>query len=366
LNKWLKITLLPLAYFYGFITLLRNLLYDWKILKENKFDTHTIGVGNLAVGGAGKTPFVEYLIRFLQRENVSIATLSRGYKRKTTGFILATSESTADDIGDEPLIYKSKYRVTVAVDGNRVRGVRKLIALGHDAPRVILLDDVFQHRAIKCGLNIVVTDYYNLFFKDQMLPSGTLREFKMGIIRADIIIVTKTPENTSPIEIRTIAKDINPRAHQKVFFSYLKYGELYAINNAEQKLDTLNELFRYRVISFAGIANVLPMVNYLKEYAADVRHLPFADHHEFTEKDLSDIERYYHSFEGGNKILVTTEKDLMRLKNANVWQLASSMNIYILPVEVTFKEKEDEINQLILNYVRSNRINYHGYPGKDK
>jgi tetraacyldisaccharide 4'-kinase len=366
LNSTVKILLLPLAYLYGIVTLLRNLLYDWKIFTEKKFDTHTIGVGNLAVGGAGKTPFVEYLIRLLKKENINIATLSRGYKRKTSGYILANENSTADDIGDEPLIYKSKYNVQVAVDGNRVRGVKKLISLDENAPQVILLDDVFQHRAIKCGLNIVVTDYYNLYFKDKMLPSGTLREFKSGVSRADAIIVSKTPDYTSPIELRTIAIDLNPRAHQKVFFSYLKYGELYAINNKEQTLDTLNHLFQYRVISFAGIANATPMVNYLKEYAAQVSHLPFADHHDFTEKDLTDIERYYHSFEGGNKIIVTTEKDLMRLKNHQVWSLASSMNIYILPVEVTFKEKEEEINQFILSYVRSNRINYQIYPYKDK
>ncbi|MDI1355472.1 MAG: tetraacyldisaccharide 4'-kinase [bacterium] len=361
MNDWLKILLLPLSYLYGIITMLRNLLYDWKFLKEHSFDVHTIGVGNLAVGGAGKTPLVEYLIRLLQKENAKIATLSRGYKRKTHGFILADEKSSADDIGDEPLIYKSKYKVQVAVDASRVNGVRNLLALGHEAPKVILLDDVFQHRSLKCGLNIVVSDFSHLFFNDTMLPSGTLREFKSGIHRADVIIITKTPERSSPIEIRNVTKDVNPRAHQQVFFSYLKYGELYAVNKPTETIDTLNDLFRYRVISFAGIANAQPMVNYLKEYAAEVRHLEFADHYEYSLKDLSDIERYYHSFEGGNKILVTTEKDLMRLKAESVWGLAQSMNIYILPVEVTFKDKEQELNELILKYVRSNRIHHQKY-----
>src|SRR5262249_24070949 len=155
----LKILLLPFALTYGLITLLRNRLYDWHILKEKKFDVHTIGVGNLAVGGAGKTPLVEYLIRLLQKEYSRIATLSRGYKRKTSGFVLAGENSTAEDIGDEPLIYKSKYNVQVAVDGNRVNGVKKLVGQENAAPSVILLDDVFQHRAIRCGLNIVVSDY---------------------------------------------------------------------------------------------------------------------------------------------------------------------------------------------------------------
>jgi tetraacyldisaccharide 4'-kinase len=361
MNSGLKILLLPLAFLYGMLTLLRNRLYDWKILKETRFDVHTIGVGNLAVGGAGKTPLVEYLIRLLKTEENNIATLSRGYKRKTRGFVLADDDSTAEDIGDEPLIYKTKYDVQVAVDTRRVNGVRKLIADPEKAPRVILLDDVFQHRSIKCGLNIVVSDFNNLFFHDTMLPAGTLREFRSGINRADIIVISKTPERTSPVEIRNIVKDVNPRAHQKVCFSYLKYGELYSIHNPDEKLDTLNDLYRFRVISFAGIANAEPMVNYLKEYAAEVRHLKFSDHHEFSMKDLTDIERYYHSFSGGNKILVTTEKDLMRLRNQPVWDLAKSLNIYILPVEVSFGDKENEFNQLILKYVRTNRIHHHKY-----
>ncbi len=361
MNNGLKILLLPIAYLYGIITFFRNSLYDWRILSEKRFDLHTIGVGNLAVGGAGKTPLVEYLIRLLVIEESRIATLSRGYKRKTKGFVLADENSTAEDIGDEPLIYKTKYPVQVAVDASRVNGIKKLIALNENAPKVILLDDVFQHRSLKCGLNIVVSDYSNLYFNDTMLPAGTLREFKSGIIRADLIIISKTPERTSPVEIRNILKDVNPKAHQRVFFSYLKYGELYTLDNQNNKLDTLNELFRFRVISFAGIANAQPMVNYLKEYAAEVRHLPFPDHHEYTLKDLEDIEKYYSSFEGGNKILVTTEKDLMRLKNNSVWEIARSMNIYILPVEVTFKDKEEELNELILKYVRTNRIYHQKY-----
>lgn len=352
--------MLPVAFLYGIITLVRNRLYDWHILKEKKFDVHTIGVGNLAVGGAGKTPLVEYLIRLLLPEEPNLATLSRGYNRKTSGFVLANEESTSEDIGDEPLMYKTKYNVTVAVDSRRVNGIQQLLKT-NAPPKVLLLDDVFQHRSLKCGLSIVVSDYHNLFFNDFMLPAGTLREFKGGITRADIVIITKTPESTSPVEIRNILKDVNPRAHQRVFFSYLKYGELYSIHNPNDRLDTLNDLFRYRVIVFAGIANADPMVNYLKEYAAEVKHLPFPDHHDFSHKDLQDIERYYQGFEGGNKLLVTTEKDLMRLKNPAVWSVARAMNIYILPVEVTFKDKENEFNEFVLKYVRTNRIHHQKY-----
>ncbi len=361
MNNGLKILLLPFAFIYGVITALRNLFFDWHFFKQTKFDIHTIGVGNLAVGGAGKTPLVEYLIRLIQTEQVKIATLSRGYKRKTSGFVLANENSTAEDIGDEPLLYKLKYNVEVAVDASRVNGVKKLIAQESNAPKIILLDDVFQHRSIKCGLNIVVSDYNNLFFQDAMMPAGRLREYKSGINRADIIVITKVPDRTTPIEIRNVLKDVNPKAHQQVFFSYIKYGELYSISNANEKIDTLNDLFRYRIISFAGIANAKPMIDYLKEYASEVRHLPFSDHHEYSPKDLEDIERYYKSLEGGNKILVTTEKDLMRLKNKTVNDIAQRMNIFVLPIEVTFKEKEEEFNQEILKYVRANRIYHEKY-----
>lgn len=351
-----------MAYLYGIVTAIRNAVYNSRILRENRFDSvHTIGVGNLAVGGAGKTPLVEYIIRLLLNVEPKLAVLSRGYKRKTNGFVLADESSTAQEIGDEPLIYKTKYPVQVAVDANRVSGIKKLLTLGENRPKVILLDDVFQHRSIRCGLNILVSDYHNLYYKDVMLPSGTLREFKGGMERADIIIISKVPEKTSPVEIRTITKDVDPKAHQRLFFSYLKYGELYSIHNPTDQLDTLNELFRYRVISFAGIAYPQPMIDYLKEFSAELRHLPFDDHYEYTLKDLEDIQRYYDSFEGSNKILVTTEKDFMRLKNIDIWEVAKRMNIYILPVEVTFKDKEEEINELILKYVRSNRIYHEKY-----
>ncbi len=361
MTNTVKIALLPISYLYGLIISFRNKLFDFGILKEHKFNTHLIGVGNLSVGGAGKTPLVEYLINLLLLENKTIATLSRGYKRNTTGFVLANEKSTAFEIGDEPLIYKTKYPITVAVDANRKNGIKQLLQQNELNINTILLDDVFQHRYVKPGLNICVSDYSKPYYNDYLMPSGTLREFKTGISRADIIVISKTPENTTAVEIRTVLKDIKPLAHQKVFFSYLKYGELYSISNKNVQINTLNELYRYRIISFAGIANAKPFIEYLKEYAAEVKHLPFSDHYEYTEKDLTDIQRFYESIEGGNKILVTTEKDFMRLKNNSVWDIANRMNIYILPVEVTFKDKEEEFNQLIINYVRANRIYHQKY-----
>lgn len=339
---------------------IRNRLFDVGILKEAKPDIHTIGVGNLAVGGAGKTPMVEYLIQLLLQNEFKVATLSRGYKRKTRGFVLADQASTADDIGDEPLIYKSKYPIDVAVDANRNNGVKKIAQL-ENKPNVILLDDVFQHRFIRCGLNIVVSDFSHPYFSDRLLPYGTLREQISGMVRADIIIISKTPERTTPIELRNVIKDVKPLAHQHVFFSYLKYGDLYSIHDKTQKVSVEKSLFNFNVMVLTGIANAAPMVTYLKEYSGEVYHFPFEDHHEYIPKELEDIQRYYEQINKANKIIITTEKDFMRLQNPNVWPIVKNMNIYVLPVEVTFKDKEEEFNQIILKYARTNRFHHQKY-----
>jgi tetraacyldisaccharide 4'-kinase len=351
---------LPLALIFGLVTFLRNRLYDLGFIRSYKPLKHTICVGNLSVGGSGKTPHVDYLINLLKGE-FSLATLSRGYKRKTTGYIIADESSTAHDIGDEPLLYKTKHKdLTVCVEVNRVKGVKKL-AERDPSPQVIILDDAFQHRPIKCGLNIVVSEYEHLYYNDFLMPVGRLRESKSGMKRADIIVISKTPEKTTPVDIRNVVKDIKPLPHQYVFFSYLKYGDIYSISNVNETLSTLNDLFRYRLIVFTGIANPVPMITYLKEYSAGVSHLPFDDHHDYTVADIANIQKYYESFEGGNKIIVTTEKDLMRLKIPEIWAIAERMNIFVLPLEVTFKDKAEEFNEIILKYVRTNRIYHQKY-----
>lgn len=355
-----KIPFWPLALLFGLITFVRNKLYDLGFIKSYQPLKHTICVGNLSVGGSGKTPHVEYLINLLKGE-FALATLSRGYKRKTKGYIIADTKSTSDDIGDEPLLYKTKYpALTVCVEVNRVKGVKKL-AEHEPSPQVIILDDAFQHRPIKCGLNIVVSEYENIYYKDALMPVGRLREAKSGMQRADIIIISKTPDRTTPVEIRNILKDVKPLPHQYVFFSYLKYGDIYSISNPEEKISTLNDLFRFRLIVFTGIANADPMITYLKEYSAGVSHLPFDDHHDYTVADVANIQKYYETFEGGNKLIVTTEKDLMRLKLPEIWAIAERMNIFVLPVEVTFKDKTEEFNEIILKYVRTNRIYHQKY-----
>lgn len=349
-----------MALIFGLITFIRNKFYDLGIIKSYQPKKHTICVGNLSVGGSGKTPHVDYLVNLLQEE-FKLATLSRGYKRKTTGYLIADENSTAADIGDEPLLYKTKHSgLTVCVEVNRVKGVKKLAELD-PSPQVIILDDAFQHRPIKCGLNIVVSEYETIYYNDSLMPVGRLRESKSGMHRADIIVISKTPEKTTPVDIRNVVKDIKPLPHQYVFFSYLKYGDIYSISNTEEKISTLNDLFRFRLVVFTGIANPAPMITYLNEYSAGVSHLPFDDHHDYTVADIANIQKYYETFEGGNKIIVTTEKDLMRLKIPEIWAIAERMNIFVLPVEVTFKDKAEEFNEIILKYVRTNRIYHQKY-----
>lgn len=355
-----KILLLPFSILFGIVTSMRNLFYDWKILPSKSFEVHTICVGNLAVGGTGKTPHIEYLIKLLKND-YSIATLSRGYKRKTSGFIEATEHSTATEIGDEPLLYKTKNKqLRVCVDANRVRGVQNILQLPNP-PKIILLDDAFQHRALKSELNVIVSEFSNLYINDCLMPAGFLRESKKGIKRADIIIISKTPENTSAIEIRNLIKDIKPLAHQKLFFSWLKYGELYGFHNPNDTISTLDDLFRYRVIVVTGIANPAPMVTYVKEYASSVNHIMFPDHHTYSLADLSDIRQKLDEIEGGNKIIVTTEKDAMRLKGSDLEEIANTLPLFILPIEIDFKDKTEEFNETILQYARTNKFYHQKY-----
>ena len=352
-----KILFFPFAVIYGIITSLRNLLYDWKFLKSKSVDVHTICVGNLAVGGTGKTPHVEYLINILQND-FKIAILSRGYKRKTSGFIQATNTSTAFDIGDEPLQYKTKNpQLEVCVDANRVNGIKKILEFP-EPPKVVILDDAFQHRALNCELKIVISEYNNLYLNDCMMPAGYLRESKKGIERADIIIISKTPDKTTAIEIRNVIKDLKPLAHQQLFFTWLKYGELKGFQNPAETIDTLDDLFRYRIVAFTGIGNPKPMITYLKEYASDVKHIQFPDHHSFTIQDIADVRAQLDAIEGGNKIVVTTEKDAMRLRGTDLQDIANTLPLYVLPIEVDFKDKTQEFNDTIINYVRTNKF-YH-------
>ncbi len=352
------IFLYPFSLVYGLCAAIRNLLFDWNIFKSRTFEeVKTISIGNLCAGGTGKTPHIEYLIDLL-KEDFRLATLSRGYQRKTSGYLLATENSTAADIGDEPLQFKSKYSdILVAVDGDRVRGIKKLLQL-NKMPEVILLDDAFQHRWVKPGLNILLTDYHNVFLHDTFLPSGRLRESTTGALRADIIIVTKTPEHATSVDIRGIMKDLGIRAYQSIYFSYLKYKDMYNFFRPAKKLSAALELYNYHVLILSGIASDKHLVTYIKEYAEDLVHKKFADHHEYTVEDVRNIRRAFDAIQAEKKLVITTEKDAMRLNTPELRAEMEGLPLFVLPVEVDFKGKTEEFNENIYKYVRANKI-YH-------
>jgi len=359
LENLLRILLWPFSLIYGLITWFRNFLYDAHFLRPTSFDTvKTICIGNLCAGGAGKTPHTEYLLKLLGPD-FNTATLSRGYGRKTTGYFEVLETSIPENSGDEPLQIKKKFPGTlVAVNENRVKGVKKLLEQDSNLD-VILLDDAFQHRKIKCGLTLLLTEYDNPYYQDVLLPAGRLRENPKGYLRADIIIVTKTPEHANAIDLKVVMKEINPRPYQSMFFSYLKYGQLYNVNDRSDKLNAPQRLFRYRVLLLTGIANPHTMHTYIKEYADEVQHKKYPDHHNFTPADINDIIRSFNALEGDHKMIITTEKDAMRLNSYSA-QL-KDLPIFVLPIEVDFKNKTEEFNEKILSYVNRNKIYHRKY-----
>lgn len=355
--KFLRIILFPFSILYGCIAFIRNKFYDIGIFASKEFEIPTISVGNLTVGGTGKTPHIEYLIRLLKPE-FYIATLSRGYGRKTTGFVLSDTQSTAKDIGDEPLQFKKKFSgLRVAVDGQRVRGIKNLLK-EFPSLQTILLDDAFQHRAVKPGLNIVLTDFSKLYLNDYVVPTGSLREFKSGIQRADIIIVTKCPEILLPIERKRLLTEINPMPHQHVYFSYIKYGDFIpVIGDGTNPL--AKEYYFERNFSMAlltGIANTKPLEYYLKDKVKNIIPIKYNDHHHFKNADMDSIQKIFNNIASANKIILTTEKDAMRLKNPEYAEVVKHLPLFYIPIEIEFHNRDkQEFNEQLLHYVRANQ-----------
>lgn len=340
--------------------LCRNKLYDIGFFTSASFTIPIISVGNLSMGGTGKTPHIEYLIRLLKPE-FYIATLSRGYGRKTKDFLLADTQSTANDIGDEPLQFKKKFpKMPVVVDEKRVRGVKKILEL-FPSIQGVLLDDAFQHRSIKPGLSIVLTDFNKLYIDDHVVPSGTLREFPSGIKRADIIIVSKCPHIPLLIERKGIVDKLNLLPHQKIYFTTISYGELVPLNNKDATLFSKSYYFEknYSILLVTGIADVKPLEYYLKEQTKTIETINFSDHHQFTQNDLKAIETKFNGLSAINKIIITTEKDAMRLRDKNLLSTLINIPIFYIPIEIKFcDEGEKDFNNYILQYVRSNQKNY--------
>lgn len=347
----MKRLLAPLSWLYSIILCFRHKLYDWGILKSEGFSVPTICVGNLSLGGAGKTPHTEYLIKNLH-EKLNVAVLSRGYRRKTKGFMLAGQDSSYEDIGDEPMQIYRKFGVTVAVDEDRLDGVRKLMQLDK-TPDVILLDDAYQHRRLRPGINILLTEYYNLYTKDMLLPAGRLRDVKYASRRADIIIVTKSPKVLIPYDRREITESIKPRPYQKVLFTYIDFQEIMPVNDIAR--ETLVSNIK-SVYLFCGIANPYPLEDYLNRRCNTLITNYYKDHHDFNDKDIDDIIKGYEDMIGKNKIILTTEKDLMRLTNSSYLGRFSNIPLFVIPIEVKFNDKKDEeiFKNVIWNYVGKN------------
>jgi len=343
--------LYPFALIYGFVMWLRNTCYKLGIFKSRHFDVPVISVGNLSMGGTGKTPHIESLISLLERE-FKIAVISRGYKRKTTGFRMADKNSESRDIGDEPLQIKQKYnKVVVAVDANRCRGIETVM---QKKPKtdLILLDDAFQHRAVKPGLSILLTDFHKLYAEDYPLPVGTLREFRRGAHRADIIVVTKTAKVLSPITVRRIAGLIKAKAHQKLYFSYISYGDLVplpGLDIALPKGKTSSALL------FSGIANMYPLVEHVIKITNHLDQLKFNDHHRYSKSDYQKIRKTFENIFTQNKIIITTEKDAMRIAIPQIPEELRGLPIYYIPIQTKIhKEFRTDFNNQIKQYVREN------------
>jgi tetraacyldisaccharide 4'-kinase len=351
--KFIQFISLPVSFCYGFMMMIRNLMFDMGILHSESFTVPVISIGNLSMGGTGKTPHIVYLIRLL-KERYRLATLSRGYGRESKGFIMGSPDSDARTIGDEPLQYLRKYAgIKVAVDEKRARGITTLTERYPELD-AILLDDAFQHRYVKPGLSILLTDYQLIYPDDFVVPSGRLREFRCGALRADIIIVTKTPKIFSPIIRRKILEDLRPKKHQKVYFSYIKYGVPVAVNNGS------SARFPAKIISlllFTGIANDYPMKEHLTRYCSDIKALKFRDHHQFTVQDMEKIRKTFFDLPTQSKVIVTTEKDAMRLRTLELAPLVGSLPIYYLPIETEFHERDKtEFDAVILDYLGDGKV----------
>ena len=337
----LKVFLYPVSWLYGFGVSIRNKLYDLNLLKSREFDVPIISIGNITVGGTGKTPHVEYLVNLLGKK-FNVATLSRGYKRKTTGFRFVETNSTAIEVGDEPLQIKNKFPdITVSVCENRVVGTENLLSPKNKiTPDVVLLDDAFQHRRISPGINILLIDYTRQIKNDSLLPVGRLRESTLQIRRANIIIFTKCPNEITPIMRRILMKDVNLKPYQKLFFTTLNYHKLEPVFNAEKLNDDFYTEKAYSILIVSGIAEPGLMHKYLNQFSNKTEVLTFPDHHNYTNEDVVSITEKFEAINSAKKIVITTEKDAMRLKDLDMFSDAFKAALYYLPVKVKFLEDD--------------------------
>jgi len=359
--RWL--ILLPLSFLYGLIVAFRNKLFDYKILKTTEFDLPIISVGNITVGGTGKTPHIEYLVELL-KDQYKIFTLSRGYKRKSSGYFCATNLSSVKEIGDEPKQIKQKFPdIEVAVCANRVKGIKKIM---QQKVEVILLDDAYQHRYVKPGLSILLVDFNRPLHEDKILPLGMLRESFGELKRADIVVITKTPAEIKPIERRLLRNNLNVLPFQELYFTNFQYGNLIPIprfHNQPPVELCLTEEFaekKTNILLVTGISSPQPLIEHLRQYAGEIEHLIFADHHYYSGRNLLEINHKFEKFVknngGSESILVTTEKDAIRLSELPelIYGKKIFIPIYYIPVKVEFLSDKEQFDNQIIDYV----VNY--------
>lgn len=361
--------LYPLAWLYGLGVNFRNLLFDWGILRSRSFDIPVISVGNITVGGTGKTPHTEYLVRLLQSE-FQVAVLSRGYKRKSKGFRLVETDMPVEQVGDEPYQMKSKFPdVYIAVDKDRCHGIDQLCSgqMGKDI-EVVLLDDAFQHRYVQPGISILLVDYNRLIENDALLPAGRLREPASSKHRANMVIVTKCPDDIKPMDYRVLSKRLDLYPYQQLYFSTLRYGDLRPLTSdaASERVSLKDLSAEDEVLLFTGIASPAQMVADLERMSVRVRTMAFADHHFFSPKDIRRMEQVFQQMKAERKFIVTTEKDAVRLVRLPFLDESLKRHIYVLPIEIEFlQNQQDRFNQNIIGYVRKNKRNSILYQGTD-
>ena len=329
--------------------LLRNKFFDLGLLHESRYDLPVISIGNITVGGTGKTPLTEYVIGLLKEEH-RVALLSRGYKRKTKGALIASPDSTAEDIGDEPMQIKTKFpEITVAVAEKRTEGIDRL--LKERQPEVIVLDDAYQHRYVKPGLSILLIDYNRPLWKDFTFPAGNLREPVSGKKRADIIVVSKCPAGITSDEKDKIVRKINPESEQSVFFTTVKYGVPVNVSGSGNFPDA-----NVKVLAVAGIAKPGPFFDLVSERYDLESRITFPDHHSFSESDCRRIEEAFNGIDAGQKVIFTTEKDMMRFKAAGCFKTELMQHVWYIPIKAAFLfDEENKFNQLIHRYVEKGK-----------
>lgn len=343
---------MPFSWLYGGFNALRNWFFNKGLTRSFRFDFPVISVGNLSTGGTGKTPHIEFIIRLL-KDKYQVGVVSRGYGRRTKGFIVVETGSEARNVGDEPLQIKQNHpEAQVAVGEQRIIAIPSLL---HEAPdtQVILLDDAFQHRYVRPGMNILLIDYNHPFYRDNVLPAGNLREFKGGYKRADVIIVTKSPKGLSAEEKKKIVAAIKPGEEQEVFFSYLEYGQPYRLGNRGEGLPQGSKAF-----FFAGIANASPVKAYLDGHSTGYEIVKLADHYNYTAFKLEELKKRFDEWEGNNKIMLTTQKDAVKLAQPGLSELIKDWPLFVLPVEVEMNAGDRQhFSTLLQTYIQKELSN---------